>query len=203
MDQQRPPDGWDPHAERPLTLQVTVVPGPRGAGLRELTEGLRRAVPGRLIVAFALVAVALAGIGALVVALAPAGRAHPAPAVHAATTPLVLVGISPADDPVAQTDREPLRCVRFTVDSSDSSYLLATRDYASTCARYSAWVPTVMHKVKGVWQSVLVGTTHPCPVPSVPFAVQVQLGICGPAGASAPLTPRAAINGGDLPRADG
>ncbi len=176
-------------ADPPSTLQITVVPGPRGPGVRERIAAIRPRANPRVTLALAVaVAVAVAGAVAIVVAVAPGGHApvglRPAayPPVPQTPNPVAPLGITGPEDPIAQANRYPLRCLVMTVSADDPTYIRAVLNRASTCSRYSAWVTAILHQVDGMWRPVLVETAHSCPVTLIPAAVRVQLGVCARSG---------------------
>jgi hypothetical protein len=177
--------------ERPSTLQITVIPGPRTPGIRDRIADLRPKLSRRVTIAL-VVALAVAVVAVILVAVAPGGHAPVRQPAH----PVAPLGITGPEDPIAQAYRSPLRCLIMTVAATDPTYVRAVLNRANTCSRTSAWVTAILHQVDGMWRPVLVGTEHRCPVALIPAAVQAQLGVC-------PLRDRIAAIGRESPAPGG
>jgi hypothetical protein len=177
MGEHRAPDRTGPDWVRPSTLEVTVVPGPRKPGVSERIAQGWRAIHPRTGVALGIaVALALAGVGAAIVVTASPAAHKPAPAPRVAASAAPL-GITGPEDPIAQANRSPLRCLIITAAAGNPTYLRADLNRASPCSRYSAWVTAVLHEVDGIWRPVLVEGAA-CRATSIPAVVLAELDVC-------------------------
>lgn len=176
MARHRKPDRGDRPAggqsdARLSQVRVTVVPdaAPDGHAIRKRFAPDRVGTSARLI---AGLAVALAAVGVVVMGARQSERAGTPHAVR------VTQSSSAGRAGVAVAYQYPFRCLSVTISAIDPSYARAELDRASPCWRYGAYSIAVFHRVHGAWRTVLDTTSYSCPVPSVPSAVQTQLGIC-------------------------
>jgi hypothetical protein len=178
MTEPVPPDDPTPLRERASVVRIMVVPGPRGS-LCERVVRIRHPARRPLLIglgAAVTLAAAVAGVVSIVVVGSPVARVS-APA-HAGAAPISGPG---PDDPVEAVYRAPFRCVRVIVAAGDPTYARAEVDRAGSCWRDAAWATTILHKIRGVWRSVMLEGSGFCSARSLPAVVRAELGVCPPA----------------------
>jgi hypothetical protein len=141
-----------PDSQRPSEVHVTVL---RSADYRGL-QGR-----GAVVVPMAVVAVALA----LVLGAGGGSRAADA-----------TVG-DPGAAGVAAAYGYPPSCLSVRI-SVDRAFARADFARATSCGIYSGFPTALFRRFDGEWHPVLYTFSYPCPVPSVPRAVQRELTLC-------------------------
>jgi hypothetical protein len=182
MSRRDAPDYRDSLPDPPSIVRVTVESGPPGR-LAEVRTGRVRAS-----LAVAVLVVAGAAIGALVLAAGGAGTASRAPsqmrivrvprnaeaAVGAQAGPR-LRGMSQVTS-ITEAFRFPLGCMGATLTQEALANALAT--HTGPCWHYGVFVTAVVQRVDGVWQLALAARSPSCPDIGLPPAARAALAEC-------------------------
>lgn len=156
-------DGWGPPEDLPSDVQVTIITRPQ--------TRTRIAFPAfariRGLVALAL---ALMGLGAVIIAAPPGARpSQPAAAADPRT---------PGMSPVAAADRYPLGCLGASFAGGDRPSPARRPDSASPCWRYGVYLTAIFHQVRGIWRIALEAVSPSCPAVALPAFVRAQVALC-------------------------
>jgi hypothetical protein len=167
MAQDRRPDQSGRLTQTPSSVQVTVLPGPRGRG--------RPRIRRTSIIAHALV---IAGVVLLVVTIAAiVADALRGDRASGPPEPSALARI-PGPAGVAAAYGYPRRCLSVTISTTDPAYARADFNRGTQCGRFHLYVTAIFRRVDGAWRRALVSVGYSCPVASLPRAVQAQLAVC-------------------------
>ncbi|HTU88109.1 MAG TPA: hypothetical protein VMF57_21190 [Solirubrobacteraceae bacterium] len=172
MADQAAPDEPSGDAESPISVRVTIEPGPRGGartGSLKLLKALLAAGAAALLVGAAL----------SVATSHTSMRGKPPPRAQAA------LARSAGPVGVAAAYRYPLACLSVTIAAADPAYAAARLDRASPCWRFGAYETAIFHRVDGMWRMTLQTSAEGCSIGSVPAVVRAQLGLCDEGGAPA------------------
>jgi hypothetical protein len=167
MAQERRPNQSGRLTQTPSSVQVTVLPGPRGRG--------RLRIRRTSIIAHVLV---IAGVVLLVVTIAAiAAGALGGERASEPPEPSALAR-NPGPAGVAAAYGYPLRCLSVTISTKDPAYARADFDRNTQCGRFHLYVTAIFRRVDGAWRRALVSVGYSCPVASLPRTVQAQLAVC-------------------------
>lgn len=143
-----------------VLLEVSVREAPSG-------QARRRRVTAALLLALVVTLAAAAGAGGAGWLAGRLGGPGPDPVTH-----------ERGAAGVAAAYGRPLGCLEITILPTAPSYARADFDHRTPCGRYTGDPTAIFHYVAGGWRAVLDAVDYACPVPSLPAAVQAELGVC-------------------------
>jgi hypothetical protein len=97
----------------------------------------------------------------------------------------VDAGVSDPGAPgVAAAYGYPTTCLKVAISALDRAFARADFEPATRCGLPGTYPTAMFHRFAGEWHPVLFTVSYPCPMPSIPASVQVELSLC-PRSASA------------------